>query len=485
MNHLRVASACLLAFACISCSDEAAQPAEVGDTGENNGSGSGEGSAEGSGSGEGSEVTGYRPPEAPLYEAPAERFPASDCDRTRNPIIFVHGFLASGDTWESFARRFASNGYCADLLYAFDWNTVSRSPSTLNDLDALVDRALAAGGASRVDLVGHSAGGGIGYDYLANPTRAAKVAHYAHIASLVKAALPGPEGSGIETLQITSPADFVVTDRGEIPGATNTVLPELDHYAVATAPASFAELYSFFRGEPPATLEAVAEPVPYISGRVVSLGENKPTVGASVDIYPVDPETGLRLQPLPAARFIVGEAGTFGPFIGARDTYYEFEVWPADPRAIPVRYFRRPFDRSAGLVYLRTFPGPGSLAASFLTAVKFDDRASTVVVFGGDGAFLAGRDTLTLNGTDIATIDVASAQDSTIALFAYDTNLNQTTEATPVGLFESFPFLAAMDVYVPPAPDQQVEVVFGTQKIVMPGSPARSRGALIAVFERF
>jgi hypothetical protein len=90
-----------------------------------------------------------------------------------------------------------------------------------------------------------------------------------------------------------------------------------------------------------------------------------------------------------------------------------------------------------------------------------------------------------LNGTNIATEDVASAADSTIALFAYDTNLNQTTEATPVGLFESFPFLAAMDVYVPPVAEQPVEVQFGTQKIVMPGSPARARGALIAVFERY
>lgn len=481
----RAAALLLLALGAAACREEAGKSAETADTGSGEGSAGGSGSGDGSGSGEGSGVEAYAPPEAPLYESPATRFPETECDRTRNPIIFVHGFLASGDTWESFARRFASNGYCADLLFAFDWNTVSRSPSTLNDLDTLVDRAIAAGGATHVDLVGHSAGGGIGYDYLGNPAHAAKVAHYAHIASLVKAALPGPEGSGIETLQLTSPADFVVTDRAEIPGATNTVLPDLDHYAVATSPASFAELYRFFRGEAPAKLDATDEPVPYISGKVVSLGENKPTVGASVAIYEVDAATGLRLEPLPAARFLVGADGSFGPFIGARDTFYEFEVWPADPRAIPVRYFRRPFERSAGFVYLRTFPGPGSLAASFLTAVKFDDRASTVVVFGGDGAFLAGRDTLTLNGTNIATEDVASAEDSTIALFAYDTNLNQTTEATPVGLFESFPFLAAMDVYVPPLAAQPVEVVFGSQRLAMPGSPARSRGALIAVFERF
>ena len=481
-SAVRCAMAALLLLA--ACGDDAANDTAA-DSGLSDGSGSGGGSGSGDGSGSGEGSAAYHPPEAPLYAPPPTRFPDSDCDRSRNPVIFVHGFLASGDTWESFARRFAANGYCPDLLFAFDWNTVSRAPSTLNDLDALVDRALAAGGASKVDLVGHSAGGGIGYDYLANPAHAAKVGHYAHIASVVKSALPGPEGSGIETLQLTSPADFVVTDRGEIPGATNTVLPDLDHYAVATSPASFAELFRFFRGEAPAVTEPPDEAAPYVSGRVVSLGENKPTTGATVDIYAVDPATGARLTALPAARFAVDASGTFGPFIAARDTYYEFEVWPADSRAIPVRYFRRPFTRSAGFVYLRTFPAPGSLAASFLSSVKFDDRASTVVVFGGDGAFLAGRDTLTLNGTDIATADVASAEDSTIALFAYDTNLNGVTEATPVGLFESFPFLAAMDVYVPPVAAQPVEVVFGSQRIVMPGSPARSRGALIAVFERY
>jgi pimeloyl-ACP methyl ester carboxylesterase len=47
------------------------------------------------------------------------------CDQTLSPIIFVHGFLASGDTYAQQVLRFASNGHCDDRLFVFDWNSVA------------------------------------------------------------------------------------------------------------------------------------------------------------------------------------------------------------------------------------------------------------------------------------------------------------------------------------------------------------------------
>ena len=46
-----------------------------------------------------------------------------DCTKL-HPIIFLHGFLASGDTWANQVMRFQSNGHCENLLYAYDWNTL-------------------------------------------------------------------------------------------------------------------------------------------------------------------------------------------------------------------------------------------------------------------------------------------------------------------------------------------------------------------------
>ncbi|HRG88387.1 MAG TPA: hypothetical protein PLW44_05160, partial [Chitinophagales bacterium] len=79
-----------------------------------------------------------------------------------HPVIFLHGFLASGDTWANQVMRFTSNGYCDNLLYAYDWNTLGGG-NDVNALNTFIDTVLARTGATQVDLVGHSAGGGYGY----------------------------------------------------------------------------------------------------------------------------------------------------------------------------------------------------------------------------------------------------------------------------------------------------------------------------------
>ena len=110
------------------------------------------------------------------------------------PIVLAHGFLASGDTWSPHARRLRANGWCSNRIVAFDWNTLNRTTDHGAALDAVIDGALAATGATQVDLVGHSAGGGLAYTYLGQPERAAKVAHYVHVASTPQGAPAGPEG---------------------------------------------------------------------------------------------------------------------------------------------------------------------------------------------------------------------------------------------------------------------------------------------------
>jgi pimeloyl-ACP methyl ester carboxylesterase len=47
-----------------------------------------------------------------------------ECNRDHVPIVFLHGFLASGDTYAKQVIRFREQGYCADHLQVFDWNTL-------------------------------------------------------------------------------------------------------------------------------------------------------------------------------------------------------------------------------------------------------------------------------------------------------------------------------------------------------------------------
>jgi pimeloyl-ACP methyl ester carboxylesterase len=441
---------------------------------------------DGSGDAPDTSLPPYVPPDVPLYEGPDAAFPPADCDRSHRPLVLAHGSLASGDTWAGVQARFASNGECPDRVIAFDWNTVNRGLDHVAELDAFIDAVRAETGSEQVDLVGHSAGGGLGYDYLEDPTRAAKVAHYIHIGSFKNDAPAGPAEAPVPTLNLWSPDDAVIPEKGDIPGADNVSIAGLDHYQIATSPESFAAMYRFVRdGAEPATTDVAPEGDLWISGRVVSLGENIPTAGANLYVYAVDAATGARLDETPEARFIIGDDGRWGPFVAAEGARYEFEVLPYDTRQVPVRYFRTPFRRSSNLVYLRTFPGPRSLAATFLNAVRFDDRHSVVVVFSSDSAVTAGPDVLEVNGEPLATPDNASAEDTSIAFFAFDANLNGQSDRTTVALFESFPFLGALDLFLQPAAEPPIEVRLNESTIAMPGAPSRNRGALIAVFERY
>lgn len=42
-------------------------------------------------------------------------------------VVFIYGFLASGDTWSNAAQYFLQAGYRANKLYAFDWNSITGS----------------------------------------------------------------------------------------------------------------------------------------------------------------------------------------------------------------------------------------------------------------------------------------------------------------------------------------------------------------------
>ena len=132
--------------------------------------------------------------------------PEVQCDTCFYPVVMVHGFLASGDTWTKFHQRFTSNGYKPGQLYAFDWNSLNQGANHVAVLDAFIDNILTKTGAPKVRLIGHSAGGGLGYNYLSDAARAAKVDGYVHIGSSVQSGPAGPGGS-VATLNLWSPDD--------------------------------------------------------------------------------------------------------------------------------------------------------------------------------------------------------------------------------------------------------------------------------------
>lgn len=403
------------------------------------------------------------------------------CQPTRRPLVAVHGFLASGDTWAPHAQRFASNGQCFERVQAYDWNTLGSSDEALAGLERFVDEVRARTGFDQVDLAGHSAGGGLGYTYLSDPARAAKVAHYVHVASFKKDGPAGPADAPVATLNLWSEADFAVRDHGDIPGATNVKLDGADHYAVATSEASFRAIASFLDGEANASAAITTQEAARLSGKALVLGTNEPVAGGTVDLYELDAD-GQR-DGEPVASFTTAADGRWGPFNGVSGTRYEFVVRAAGPDAVPVHYYREPFTRSNDLVHLRTLPPPNTLAGALLSGLRYDDDHSIVIVFLASHALLAGRDTLTVDGRAIPLEKLAAPEKTAIALFLDDGNANGESDLTPLEGLSGFPFLGGADVMIPASTPSTVSIRLNDRELRLRNWRSASEGPVVAVFE--
>ena len=175
-------------------------------------------------------------------------------------------------------------------------------------------------------------------------------------------------------------------------GATNLVLPGLDHREVAYHPRAFAEIFAFIAGRAPDRLAVVPEARPVLDGLVTGTPggaqTNRPVEGATVEVFRTDPETGVRLGEVPLHRRVTGADGRWGPAAVAPDWALEFVL--AQPGGAPTTHvYRSPFPRSSAVVHLR--------AARPLTEA---DRAAggVVLMTRPRGYFGVPRDALLLDG---------------------------------------------------------------------------------------
>lgn len=411
-----------------------------------------------------------------------------DCDdntptgNNYRPIIMVHGFLASGDTYAGQAQRLSINGYDQNKIYVFDWNTLSQGADNTAALNAMVDSVLAVTGATQVDLVGHSAGGGLGFSYISDSVRAKKVAHYIHIGSNPQSSVPVYGGDTVKVLNIWSSADSVVSG-GNIPGATNVNLQGLDHYQVATSAETFTEIFKFCNnGKAPQTTDIAAETSIKIGGKAVTLGENAAMAGATVNIYKTDNATGFRISNTPTTTITVDSKGRWGPVSVDAGATYEFEVISTNSADRKVHYYREAFTRSNYLVYLRTLPPASSLGGLLLSSLPSDDNQSVLGFFSASQAVINGRDNFSVNGTNLAISPFADASKTAIAYFLYDDGDN-TTELNAVGLFGNFPFLNGVDMFFGTTPPQTINLQFNGRSLNVPNLKSATDGIIVAVFD--
>lgn len=418
------------------------------------------------------------------------------CDTEKRPILFVHGFLGGGDNFELQAQRFSSNGYCRAAIRNFDYDSfpffqgtaadaAAAQSKTDADLDAAVDALRKDSGFDQIDLVGHSLGTIISTAYLSKPEHASKIAHYANAAG---SNAPKP----VPTVNLSSDGDKVV-GRLLIQGGNNPDIGYHDHVAVLTCKESFAAMYQFFNGTAPKALEPVPEETIEISGFYRDFSDNLPHAGVTIQVFEIDPDTGERLNDRADVELTTTETGAFGPFVAKPKAYYEFFEPDAGEDGRPQHTYRAPLVRSTHLMYLKAFPKTGSGAAGLLAGkFPYDDTQAGLVIqhsnramIGPDTGHGTGKDSLTVNGSELLTPEVSPESRQLIALFALDQNSNEQSDLTVLpNLTNPFHFfLSGIDLALPTSETKPIEVVFDHVTLHAHRWPSQTQGASLILLD--
>ena len=338
-------------------------------------------------------------------------------------IVFVHGNGDSASIWQATIWRFESNGWPRSRLVALDIpyplarddnGTPQAGRSSTAEqmayLKAEVDKVIAQTGARNVVLFALSRGGSTVRNYVDNGGGDRTVSHvviggginhglwsgtidglptgseFAGSGPFMAALNRAKNAAGDEVVgpvkwmtirsdnndKYAQPDGLWLGKRGvntgvtyaapELKGATNIVIPQIDHRETALSPASFVAAYKFITGKSPDVTAITPEEKVVLSGRVTGLGtssadpasgngaNNLPVPGAKVEIYAIDSNTGERLGG-PAYSATVGADGNWGPVNALPSARYEFVL--SAPGYATLHTYRSPLPRSSSVVHLR------------------------------------------------------------------------------------------------------------------------------------
>jgi pimeloyl-ACP methyl ester carboxylesterase len=397
-----------------------------------------------------------------LSAAPA----AGGASFRHNPILFVHGIEGSGAQFESQAMRFMSNRYPASWIGEVDYNS-TRAVTDKSEVDKQIDEAIAEleqrTGKSQVDVVAHSLGTSVMYDYLTNGEKAAQrranVAHYINVDGQEK-------NPGVPTLAVWA-------GRGKpgrhMEGAQNVTIPNQTHVQTCTSAESFVQYYTFLTGHQPAR-DIVPERRIELAGKALNFPQNAGLAGATVQVWPVD-TNGVRTTSTPVASIAISDGstggGAWGPVSARAGQRYEFALVRASLPTLHIYY--EPFVRSdytlrllsSDAIEQYTGNRPGSASAVMLRYKE---------LWGDQGAE---NDQLLINGLNVCTPVLCPISKQVNAFFAFDRNRDGKTDLSePDPVLSQLPFIQGADVYIPASSPPAGTVSF--QLVSRGGGPTRA-----------
>ena len=392
------------------------------------------------------------------------------------PIIFVHGGAGSGAQFESQAMRFTSNGYPADCLMVFEYNSsaYSVSPSyqaqTLALLSQKVNETFESIG--KPVLIGHSLGTRVVYNYTVfYPDYVDKVAKIILVDGIAN--VPAPN---VPTLAIFGRPTALRPPGANVTGATNVYIQNQTHVEVMTSPESFVEMFKFITGKDPFTKYILPEKEIELKGKLVYFPSNDGLETGTLNIYELG-DDGFRISNTPVATYTITN-GTWGPFNAKPGVRYEFEF--VRPDNLTMHFYREPFLRSDQWIRFLVSP-PGGIAEyasrsenhTNLLIIRYKEILTEV-----DELYVKTADDLMINGFSVCDpriCNVSKPLNGPTGIWIFDNNSDQQSVLYPPNAtYHAQPFQTGIDYYIPAgAPDQSINVTIfarggGVQTLKVP-----------------
>jgi triacylglycerol lipase len=367
------------------------------------------------------------------------------------PIVFVHGNGDDAAKWIGVIWLFESNGYPAEKLFSIRFThpnarandtveEVNRSSTSdaMEELRAFVAHVLLETHSSKVALIGSSRGGMTIRNYLlhggsGNVAYAITCGTPNHGVLATDANLDGEfngkgrylqalnhaygAGSevapGVKMMTLRSDkldkyaqpngvsfgtpqtATGVTYEGPALAGATNVVLPNLDHRELAFYPSAFAEMYKFLTGVAPRTTTVTAVSSPTVSGLITGFENgaftNLPLEGVHLRIYKVDATESST----PAYEVVTKSDGRWGPFVASSKQEYDFDL---EYQGRHVRLYKAPIPRSTMLLNLRLLPVPVEPKVAGEAGAPVTPHRGQLLVARPEGYFSRERDPVMVDG---------------------------------------------------------------------------------------
>ncbi|MEM4565575.1 MAG: pectin acetylesterase-family hydrolase [Archaeoglobaceae archaeon] len=392
------------------------------------------------------------------------------------PIIFVHGGAGSGAQFESQAMRFTSNGWPAECLMVFEYNSSAYSVSptyqaqTLALLSQKVNETFESVG--KPVLIGHSLGTRVVYNYTVfYPDYVDKVAKIILVDGIAN--VPAPN---VPTLAIFGRPTALRPPGANVTGATNVYIQNQTHVEVMTSPESFVEMFKFITGKDPFTKYILPEKEIKLAGKLVYFPSNDGLETGTLNIYELR-DDGFRLSDTPVATYTITD-GTWGPFNAKPGVRYEFEF--VRPDNLTMHFYGEPFLRSDYWIRFLVSP-PGGISEY---ASRSENHTNPLIIrykeilTEVDELYVKAADDLMINGDSVCNpriCNVSKALNGPTGIWIFDNNSDQQSVLYPPNAtYHAQPFQTGIDYYIPAgAQDQSINVTIfdrggGVQTLKVP-----------------